>query len=472
MDNDNEFKTIYEDLKKESLKDQEKKLEKELESKVPLIDNDIKTINEFLKDYECVENLNNFISAFNRQNLINSELYQKNKGLYYFKEFMSFKNFLFKTQKNPKEQNDFITIFDSIELIPEKNKIQNLFKNNSSSTKSQDSNQIKKNPNSMELNSSLNNSTDNLTKSQKGKQKKSDSEINLSSFKDSKEKKKINLDLENIEISNGISYECNAIDFIKYALCFSFLENEVATPESISTKFDKKLLEKARAANLDIIKKSVKFDLIIKNMSKEDIITFFNILKNNVFQKEKLYLDLDNNHRFDLLIGVIKNYLYQSQDKYSQISAYILIIKILNYLKSLNENDKNYLEYKNLNKEICSKLNINEQNEKVLILITNGSYHLLSQIIKFSNKNIFQDIERREIKKEKFYSFDYENNTDKILSDLVEGTPIHRIFSLIKNNINIPNLSKFLNILSELEKSKIKYSIIYFEDDIKISLGK
>ena len=91
MDNSDEFKTIYEDLKKESLKDQEKKLEKEFENKVPLIDNDLKTINEFLKDNECVEDLNNFISAFNRQNLINSESYQKNKGLYYFKEFMSLK---------------------------------------------------------------------------------------------------------------------------------------------------------------------------------------------------------------------------------------------------------------------------------------------------------------------------------------------------------------------------------------------
>ena len=92
----------------------------------------------------------------------------------------------------------------------------------------------------------------------------------------------------------------------------------------------------------------------------------------------------------------------------------------------------------------------------MLILITNGSYHLLSQIIKFSNKNKFQDIAKGEIKKEKVYSFDYENNTDKILSDLVEGTPIHRIFSLIKNNRNIPNLSKFLNILSDLDESKIK----------------
>ncbi len=75
------------------------------------------------------------------------------------------------------------------------------------------------------------------------------------------------------------------------------------------------------------MKESVKFDLVIKNMSKEDMEKFFDSINKNVFQKEKLDLDSISNHSFDLLIEVARNYFYQPQDKYAQINAYILIIK-------------------------------------------------------------------------------------------------------------------------------------------------
>ena len=288
-------------------------------------------------------------------------------------------------------------------------------------------------------------------------------------MKDSKEKTRDNLGFEKIEMSNGISYEYNAIDFIKYALRFSFLENEVAIPGLVNIKFDNELLKKAGVENLKVMKESVKFDLVIKNMSKEDMEKFFDSINKNVFQKEKLDLDSISNHSFDLLIEVARNYFYQSQDKYAQINAYILIIKILNYLKDVNEEDTNYSEYKNLNKIICNKLKVNEKSEKILILITNGSYHLLSQIIQFSNKNKFEDIEKKEVKDKEVDNDDYDKGAYTKLSDLIKNTPISKIFSFFQNNRNMPNLNKFLNILSDLDKSNIKYSIIYFEDDIKTS---
>ena len=173
-------------------------------------------------------------------------------------------------------------------------------------------------------------------------------------------------------------------------------------------------------------------------------------------------LDSKNNHNFDLLINIARNYFSQSQDKYSQINAYIFLIKILNYLKDINEKDENYLEYKIINKKICDLMKVNEHNEKVLILITNRSYHLISQIIKFSKNNKFEEIQTKEVKKERTYSLDYDNKTDKILSDLVKCTSISKIFDFTKNNRNIQNLSKFLNILSDLDKSKIKYMISSF----------
>ncbi len=101
---------------------------------------------------------------------------------------------------------------------------------------SKNKSKIKSNSKSIELNISANinntsKSKENLNKSKKSKnQNKSDGEINFSIMKDSKEKTRDNLGFEKIEMSNGISYEYNAIDFIKYALRFSFLENEVAIP--------------------------------------------------------------------------------------------------------------------------------------------------------------------------------------------------------------------------------------------------
>lgn len=57
-----------------------------------------------------------------------------------------------------------------------------------------------------------------------------------------------------------------------------------------------------------------------------------------------------------------------------------------------------------------------------------------------------------------------------LLFDLIKNTSISKIFSYNKNNRNIPNFNKFLEILSTLEKSKIPHCIIYYEDDIKISM--
>lgn len=472
MDNFDEFKTIYEEMKQESLKDQEMDLEKELEKNVALSENNINEINEFLKDSECVQDLNNFIFAFNRQNLINSKFYQKNKGFHYFEDFISFKNLKFKCHKDNDKKDAFVKYFSSLDLIPEKKEIQELIDSSSLSEKKKES-IIKNDSKSIELNKSgykgnINKSNENLSKSKK--LNKSVGEISLSPKKDYKEKTKDNLEFEKIEMSNGISYENNAIDFIKYALCYSFLKKEITIPGLVNMKFDDKLLEKAGVANLKVTKDSVKFDLAIKDMSKEDMVKFFNRIKKNVFQKEKLDLDSESNHNFDLLIEVARNYFYQSQDKYAQINAYILLIKILNYLRDINEEDENYMEFKKLNEIICDKLKVNEKNEKILILITNGSYHLLSQIIKFSNKNKFEDIEKKEEEKKGKDNANMDKETHKILSDLIKDTSISKTFSFLQNNRNIPNLNKFLNILSDLDKSNLKYSIIYFEDDIKISL--
>ena len=103
MNSFEEFKTIYEDMKKEFLKDQAKNLDKELANYDTLSEIDINNMNEFLKDSGSIQDLNNFISVFNQQNLINSKFYQKNKGFHYFEDFISFNNIKFKFYKDLKQ---------------------------------------------------------------------------------------------------------------------------------------------------------------------------------------------------------------------------------------------------------------------------------------------------------------------------------------------------------------------------------
>ena len=168
---------------------------------------------------------------------------------------------------------------------------------------------------------------------------------------------------------------------------------------------------------------------------------------------------------FDLLIGVAKNYFSQSQDKFQQLYSYIALIKVMNLMKDSNDD-----EMKKKYKDNCNRLKVSENNEKIFILITDGSYYLLSQIIKFSEKNKYENIKAQNDIEEKEYSFDYNDKVDKVLSNLIENTSLSKIFSKIKNNRNIPNLNRFLNILSEFEKNDVPHCIIYYEDDIKISI--
>ena len=497
MEAKNEFISIYDELKKESLKDQKVELNMaELEKRANLLEEDerknMKNIKEFLEGNEFVENLNNFILAYNRQNIINSEFYQKNKGLQYFKDFISFRKIKFKFLKDLDKKNQYSNnlisknlmnninneIIDSLDTSfgkinldgdnKNKSQLKELNKSDNIDLKNKSQNNKNKNVKSKQ-NKSLNKSDSLSFKGSKGIDNNFEYQLNKSNIIASSDN---NLKLEKVEMSNGISYEMNAIDFIKYALAFSFLDNEVCFPDSVNIQFDDELLKKVGAQKSNNHKKAVKFDLAIQNMSKEEMVTFFENLKYNIFQKEKLNLNekINNNQNFDLLIEVARNYFSQSQDKYSQISTYILLIKILNYLKDINKSDESNKEYVNLNKYLCNKLKISETNEKVFVLISNGSYHLLSQIIKFSNENKFEDIMKTELEKNGNYSFDYNNDTDKILSKLIKDTSISKIFSVTKSNRNIPNLNKFLNILSDLDKSQIKYGIIYFEDDIKMSL--
>ena len=125
MEAKDEYKKIYEELRKESLKDDKVNLNFEnieLEETLSILKYD-----DFFEDKELENDLINFISTYNRTNIINSPIYQKQKAFIYFKDFISFQKILFKfkVQTEKEKQND-LKINSSLTINPEKDEILNL----------------------------------------------------------------------------------------------------------------------------------------------------------------------------------------------------------------------------------------------------------------------------------------------------------------------------------------------------------
>ena len=118
MEANDEFKQIYEELKKESLKD--KKVSLNFEN--IQLNEILSTLKyeDFFEDKEFENDLINFISTYNRTNLINSPIYQKQKALMYFKDFISFQKILFKFKVQTEKEKQ---INSCLIIHPEKMKL-------------------------------------------------------------------------------------------------------------------------------------------------------------------------------------------------------------------------------------------------------------------------------------------------------------------------------------------------------------
>ena len=345
MGANDEFKKIYEELRKESLKDD--KVNLNFENIV--LDETLNTLKyeDFFEDKEFENDLINFISTYNRTNIINSPIYQKQKALIYFKDFISFQKILFKfkVQTEKEKQND-LKINSCLTIHPEKNVILNLSQDISINDGLKMEEQIIEN----KKNSSIENDklNKNSTKdSDKNKNTENSFYSNKSRSFQSKSKKKekqkdkdeSNFNIEAIEKSDGKSYEENSINFIKYALLFSSLEKKVSNPEHLPLNFNDELLIKAKI-DKNNLKLFIKLDLVVNNLSKKELEELITNLKNNIFLKEKLNLEkYSDEQNFDLLIEVAKNYFSQSQDKFQQLYSYIALIKVMNLMKDSNDDE-------------------------------------------------------------------------------------------------------------------------------------
>ena len=125
MESNEEFKMFYDGIKKELLKDAKSNINFE-DLK---LDEFLNTLNyeDFFEDKEFIGDLINFLSTYNRTTLINSPIYQKQKALFYFKDFIAFNKiqFNFNADKDNAKQN-YSNLNTFLTIHPEKNEILNL----------------------------------------------------------------------------------------------------------------------------------------------------------------------------------------------------------------------------------------------------------------------------------------------------------------------------------------------------------
>ena len=142
---------------------------------------------------EEIKSAINFITSFDRQKIINSKLYQKNKGYQYFNELISFGQYMhsFEVEKEP--TNPFEKCME-IEVYPDREK--DLIEKESNDRSKQDS-EIEEDIQSSFLGSSqINNSIfDNNEKKRKNKDSKNETNNSLLTFtsninKEEKKKRK------------------------------------------------------------------------------------------------------------------------------------------------------------------------------------------------------------------------------------------------------------------------------------------
>ena len=230
------------------------------------------------------------------------------------------------------------------------------------------------------------------------------------------------------EIIEGKDYETKVKKYFKIYLdyCSSQDLNIESNP---STSFNflynlakdhKKVFDNHSSENV------VEFDILVKNIKIDAIHNLIKTFKTSVIAYNLKSLKDTENKKYDIIGEVARDLLNQAVNKKKQIRKYIDIILIDKKLRNKdNMKDKLVQNYKSLN--------LGVENDKILMIFSNGSYIKLkygyNNKLKINEKNIF------------------ENNK-------------------IYRNRDIKNLKIFVSILDLLEGHNIPYIIFYIGNDL------
>jgi hypothetical protein len=278
---------------------------------------------------------------------------------------------------------------------------------------------------------------------------------------------KSNLNLEELEEMDGKAYEdyCRKILKIMFLITIKkeiFFEN----PQKISfsniinfyskNAFRYKLKINGPIKNIlnDNIQEGNELDIVYSLKYKELINISEKFQKYFLLNKLDINNNKSNNNILDIeepeitIIGEIaKNIIKQGKEKLSQIIGYMKVISIMNILKDsdLAKNDE-YLK-------ICEEYKCTPKSEKILLIITDGNYSKLKEMIQFFEKEIFdQNISQVDIRLK--------------ISTFVEKD----IFSDEANKESLQDNIYYNYLLFEnLKKNHIKHALIYIGDITNIN---
>ena len=446
---------------------------------------------KFINDYDSeiikllsVENINEIISS---PKYISKILLKKIKRILSLEEFkINFKSDK-KTKKmdrknNTKQKDSKIVINDGINLEnknsqiegqklkkeietgeekkEELNKIQDKEKQHQNEIKIEDKSKIEnemvesKNENNSRITLSLNSSDINsvsLSTTQitfTEEKEKNQKDFFIQNFK-----KVINSDAE--DILNGKDFESKIKSYLK--ILFDYCSEQDLKVESNpgnSISFIYKLYEKLILKNVEIRNDKIRgnekncpsaeFDVLIKNVTKDTILNFIKKFEGNIVGCSNIN-KLKENKSYQIIGEVAINILHQSPDKIKQISKYIDIILINEILK------KRKIENIQDIKKGFDTLNLNFDEEKILMIISNGSY---IKLLKAYNMgcNIDESISLNEREKK---NIKYFQKIIQLLND--SGIPYIIFFmpSDLNNKLDNYLISHIKTKMTEKDKLKI-----------------
>ena len=248
-------------------------------------------------------------------------------------------------------------------------------------------------------------------------------------------------------ILNGDIFEDMAIKNFKLFCNYSLIRNiKIENNNHKSSNLINSFFLKLKIQNL---LKDFQIDMNIGEISGTEIIEIYRNFKNNFFFFQESYIIKENNYQ--IICEIAKDIIDQSKQKLPQIINYIHLIKNLNQIikTELKDDNKNFFE------NICREYNISEKNEKLFLILTDGSFFELKYMTNFIKDNYKSY--------EVYMNLDFpKNEIIKYINNLIYKDKLAKILE-----INPEKLYMFCNLYYHLKKSNIKFFICFISETIE-----
>lgn len=436
----------------------------DLDDEIPIDNNFDKNLEEIALgelDSSFEKYFNDYCAISYLEDIKDIDVYLLNKWQFIFHQCITLDDLFFKVKSPSKRKKKCIDksftgkpkniILDKQVEDKKLNSI-NIIKNNSLNLSKDSletsSNEIKSlNSQDQILNSINNNSINSINnkENENSLNSKNKSNVILNEFKLEDDKESIEI-YDNKKMSED-EFECYSRRILNLMMIFigKYLYR-IFNPNKIPLLKYIKLLKIKVHNNIKIANSdNFEIDAIINNFKVSHLKDLINKFKNHFFLTEKLKINEKNNN-INIIGEISRNFIFQIKSISENIEIYNIIFKILEKLKNndIKEEIKNY---------IISKLSIkNINNDNIFLIITGGSYIVLSFVI-----DIIKQIQQSNLDNEyaiKNFIDEKVNKKSKILIKIIPNK-----YRKIKDMIYKTYLT-----LKFLDDNGFKYCILFLGD--------